>query len=225
MAAGAVAQAVSGIGFTLVSGPMLVALFGQADGVRVSVLLSLALNAAVLAPEVRQVRWPVLPALLVPAAVATPGTAAALRFADARIAALLAGIVTLAGAGLVARGRSLPGAEGSSGAIGAGVLSGAMNVIAGVGGPAVALYAQVAGWPAAQTRPTLQAYFLALNAVALVVLGPIGISPLLWLAMGAGTVAGIGLARRVAQETARRITLGLAAAGGCAVVVRALLSF
>lgn len=224
VAAGALAQAVSGIGFTLVSGPLLVGLLGQADGVRVSVVMSLALNALVLAPDVRHVRWPVLPPLLIPAALATPITAAALRHVDVRIAALLAGLVTMVGAALVASGRGWPGARSPAGAVSAGTVSGAMNVTAGVGGPAIALYADLAGWPGEQTRPTLQAYFLALNGVALVVLGPIAVSPVLWGAMGAGIGAGMIASRRVDQSMARRITLALAAVGGLAVVLRAVTS-
>ena len=41
---GALAQSVSGIGFSLVCGPLLVAALGPPDGVRLGVLLSLCLN-------------------------------------------------------------------------------------------------------------------------------------------------------------------------------------
>lgn len=225
VAAGAVAQSVSGIGFVLVSGPLLVTLLGQADGVRVAVELSLALNLVVLAPEVRSVRGRVLPTLLVPAALATPLTALALRQADARVAALLAGSLTIAAAALVGRGHGWPGAGRRSSALSAGALSGAMNVTAGIGGPAVALYAQLAGWPAQQVRPTLQAYFLALNVVALAVLGPIAIAPVLWVAGAAGIGVGMALSRHVQPSAARRVTLVLAAGGGAAVVVQALADF
>jgi uncharacterized membrane protein YfcA len=44
---GAVAQSVSGIGFVLVCGPLLVAALGAHDGVRLAVVLSLVVNLAV----------------------------------------------------------------------------------------------------------------------------------------------------------------------------------
>ena len=46
---GAMAQSVSGIGFVLVCGPLLVAALGPDDGVRLAVVLSLTVNVAVLA--------------------------------------------------------------------------------------------------------------------------------------------------------------------------------
>lgn len=221
--AGALAQSVSGIGLTLVSGPLLVTLLGQSAGVRTSVVLSLALNAAVLAPEARHVRWGALPALLGPAALATPATAYALRHVDARAAAFVAGVVTVAGALLLASGRAWAGGRGRRGAVAAGAVSGAMNVTAGIGGPAVALYAANAGWSLVATRPTLQAYFLALNAVALVTLGPRAVPAALWLALAVGTLGGLLLARRVRQDVARRTTLALAVLGGVVVIVRSTL--
>ena len=46
---GTLAQSVSGIGFALVCGPLLVAALGAQDGVRLAVLLSLVLNVVLLA--------------------------------------------------------------------------------------------------------------------------------------------------------------------------------
>ena len=53
----------------------------------------------------------------------------------------------------------------------AGVVSAAMNVAAAIGGPAIALYAGNADWPATAMRSTAQIYFVGLNVVALVSLG------------------------------------------------------
>ena len=52
---GALAQSVSGIGFSLVCGPLLVAALGPADGVRLGVLLSLALNVVLVVRFRREV--------------------------------------------------------------------------------------------------------------------------------------------------------------------------
>lgn len=222
---GALAQSVSGIGFALVCGPLLVALLGPADGVRLAVALSLVLNAVLLWRHRHAVDLRRAVLLLVPAALATPVLARVLRAAPVRLAEALAGAAALLGAVALATGLRLRAARGAGGAVAAGVLSAAMNVVAAVGGPAVALYAVNAGWPAEAARSTLQLYFLALNVVALAVLGlpDVGRTVLAACAaaLAAGLVAGAPLARRVPEEAARRTTLALAGTGGLVVLLRA----
>ncbi|MCY7366389.1 MAG: hypothetical protein LH469_13910, partial [Frankiaceae bacterium] len=90
---GSLAQSVSGIGFALVCGPLLVAALGPADGVRLSVALSLALNVVLLVRLWRRVDRRRTLLLLLPAALATPLLAVAVRSLPARPAAGLAGAV------------------------------------------------------------------------------------------------------------------------------------
>ena len=225
VAAGAVAQSVNGIGFALVSAPLLVAALGPADGVRLSVVLSLVVNVAVLSRTARQARVGDVALLLVPAVLATPLLVRLLRDAPERASQALAGAATLVGALVLAAGLRWRAAGGRAGAVGAGVLSAAMNVVAGVGGPAVALYATNAGWPAAAMRSTGQAYFLILNIVALAALGLPAVPTRLVLAclasLAAGLVVGALLAGRVPEAGARRTTLALAAVGGLVVLLSA----
>lgn len=225
---GAIAQSVSGIGFVLVCGPLLVAALGPHDGVRLAVVLSLVVNVAVLTRTRRQADLRAVLLLLVPAAAATPLLAWLLRSAPERLAAELAGASAVAGAAALAAGWRWAAAGGRAGAIGAGVLSAAMNVAAGIGGPAIALYAANASWPVPAMRSTAQAYFLGLNVVALISLGPPSVAPGLLagclVALGIGLSVGAVAARWIAEPSARRITLGLAAAGGAVVLVRSLVS-
>ena len=108
----------------------------------------------------------------------------------------------------------------------AGLVSAAMNVAAGIGGPAVALYADNAGWPHERTRSTLKVYFLALNLVGLASLGlpelPAGQLLAAAAALAVGLVLGHAAGGRVTATTARRTTLSLAAGGGLLVLVSAL---
>jgi uncharacterized membrane protein YfcA len=225
---GAVAQSVSGIGFVLVCGPLLVAALGPADGVRLAVVLSTAVNVAVLARTYRlaEVRTALL--LLVPAAVVTPLVAALVRAAPSRLAAGIAGASAVLGAVALASGLRWEAARGRGGAIGAGVVSGAMNAAAGIGGPAIALYAANARWPVTAMRSTAQVYFLGLNVVALASLGQPHVAPGVLagcvVALVVGLLAGAAVAGRIAEPVARRITLSLAAAGGLVVLVRSLVS-
>lgn len=224
---GAVAQGVSGIGFSLVCGPALVSALGPAEGVRVSVLLSVLVNVGVLAREHRHVAWGSAVGLLVPAAVATPLLALALHQVPERAAQVLAGLAAVVGAVALARGLRWPAARSRPGMVGAAVVSAAMNDTAGIGGPAVALWADNADWPHEKTRGTLQVYFLGLNAVALVTLGlphqGTGRYGGMLAALVVGSLLGGLLARRTPAAQARRATLALALAGGVVVLVRAAL--
>ena len=222
---GALAQSVSGIGFSLVCGPLLVAALGPADGVRLGVLLSLVLNLVLLVRHRHDADLGRALLLLVPAAAVTPLAARALRGAPVRLAEALAGAAALVGALALAGGLRWRAAGGAVGAVVAGAMSATMNVVAAIGGPAVALYAANAGWPAAAARSTLQLYFLALNVVALAVLGLPDVAPGTWAvtvaALVVGTVAGAPTARRVPERGARAATLALAGSGGLLVLLRA----
>ena len=227
VAAGALAQSVSGIGFALVCGPLLVVALGPADGVGLAVALSLLVNLAVLARSARRASLRDALLLAVPALLATPLLVRALERAPERLATSLAGAATVAGALALAVGLRWRRAAGRCGAVAAGLLSAAMNVVAGIGGPAVALYAANAGWPADAMRSTGQVYFLLLNVVALAALGLPDVSGRLaaacLAALGVGLLAGGPIAARVPEQAARRTTLALAALGGLVVLARAVL--
>ncbi len=219
--AGAVAQAVTGLGFSLVSAPFLVAALGRAEGVRLNLLLSAVLNLVLLAGERRDTRWRVALLLLVPAAVATPVFAWVFDRIDGRVLAMAAGALTVLSAFALAAGFRLRRAAGGVGAAAAGTVSGAMNVLAGIGGPPIAMYAVNAEWPAANVRPTLQAYFLGLNTVGLVVLGLPRMSALPWFGLVVGWLLGRIAVRRLPEGVARPAILLLAAVGGLVAIARA----
>jgi hypothetical protein len=138
------------------------------------------------------------------------------------------GLAAVAGAAALFSGVRWPAAHSRPGMVGAAVVSAGMNDAAGIGGPAVALWADNAGWPHERTRSTLQLYFLGLNAVALATLGLPHQSGGRYGEMAAALVGGylVGgvLARRTSPAAARRVALLLAFAGGCVVLLRALAS-
>lgn len=225
---GALAQSVSGIGFVLVCGPLLVAALGPQEGVRLAVLLSLLLNLALLTRLWRLVDLRRTLQLLVPAAVAAPLLARVVRTLPARPAEAAAGAVVIAGVLLLGSGVRWPAARGAAGAAAAGVLGAAGNVVAGVAGPVVAVWAANAQWRADVARASLQAFFLGVNCVTLPALGLPAVSGVLLASCVAGLVAGsllgVPLARRVNERGARRTTLALAGSGGAIVLLRALSS-
>lgn len=220
--AGTAAQAVTGVGFSLVSAPFLVTAYGPREGVRVAILLSVAVNLAGLAREHRRVDVRAGLLLLVPAVLATPLVAWAVRRAPADLLSVLAGVLIVASAALLATGFRVRAAAGRRGAVAAGVLSATTNVLSGVGGPPVVLYTANAGWGQAMSRATLQSYFLVLNLVALASLGVPHLDRALLVAILLGWVAGLVLDRLVPDRVALRLTLALAAVGGVVAIIRAL---
>jgi len=221
---GAAAQSVSGIGFALVSGPLLFTVFGAREGVRVAVVLSMLVNIGVLVREHRSVMWRRVAPVLVTALVVTPLLAQVLEGAHPRLLRGAAGAVIVLGAAVVASGRTAD--TGVPGGVAAGLASATMNVLASAGGPAVAVYAAGARWDSLRTRATLQAYFLALNVVTLLTLGPphwsAGRAVTLIAALLLGAGVGALAAGRVSPRLARAATLLLAAAGGLAVLIAAI---
>jgi uncharacterized membrane protein YfcA len=101
-----------------------------------------------------------------------------------------------------------------------------MNVIGGLSGPAVAMYGVNADWEPDRMRGTFQLYFLALNIVAVIALGPlrIGLTRALVLlaAIAIGFTTGHLLGRRLPAQTVRMLVLLVAGAGGIAAIIRGL---
>ncbi|GAA0466648.1 hypothetical protein Aca07nite_76710 [Actinoplanes capillaceus] len=129
--------------------------------------------------------------------------------------ALVTGAVLTVMAGVRA-----PALRGRRGAVAAGTVSGLMNSAAGVGGPAVSLYAVNAGWTVREFVPNAQFYGLIVNVLSIAAKGPPALTAPVWLftgtAMGAGVLVGAMLAGRVPERRARRLVMLLALAGGLA---------
>ena len=228
MALGAVAQGVTGLGFSLVCAPILIAVLGAREGVRTALVLSTLLNVALLARTHRDVLVAKGALLLVPAVGATPFLAWAAGRIDGTVLTIVAGVLTVVSAIALLSGLRWDRGAASGWAVVAGVVSAAMNVVGSIGGPALALYSVNAGWPPARARSTLQVIFLASNVVAIVSLGlPSSRSvdrwALLVAALVVGWVVGLRLHRRVPEAGARVATLLVAALGGTVAVVRAVL--
>lgn len=218
------AQGVTGLGFSLVCAPILIAVLGPREGVRTALVLSTFLNLALLARTHRQVLVREGSLLLVPAVAATPLLAWASRRVDGRWLTIVAGALTIASAAALLGGLRWERGRSPVAGVLAGVTSAAMNVIGSIGGPALALYTVNAAWPPLRARPTLQVVFLVSNVVAIVSLGLPRVDAS-WVgllgALVVGLVVGLALARRVPEHAARVATLGVAAAGGVVAITRA----
>ncbi|MFJ4188544.1 TSUP family transporter [Kitasatospora sp. NPDC089509] len=222
--AGASVQRLAGLGFALVAAPVLVLLLGPGDGVALANLASLAISAVGLAGSWRQVR----PRAMLPLLAAAVCTVPVGAWAAATVPppALLTGIGVLvtAAALLVIRGLRAAALRGVGGAVVAGAASGVMNSAAGVGGPALSLYAVNSGWTAREFVPNAQLYGVVVNACSLAAKGLPELSGPSWglvtAALAGGALAGRLLAARVPERRARAVVLGLALAGGLATLVK-----
>jgi uncharacterized membrane protein YfcA len=220
---GAVAQSVTGFGFSLVCAPLLVAAYGAPAGVQLNLVLSVGLNLLLLLHGRRHLDGRSAARLLVPAALATVVVGLLIRDSDTDGLTVVAGALCLVGVVAVARGRSIRRITGRVGTVLVGLLSGAINVTAGIGGPPVVLFGTTAGWSPEVARPTLQAFFLGINAVALLTLGPPDRIPgLLVPAVAVGLVLGQIAARRLNADQVRVAVLVTAGAGSLLAIVRGL---
>ena len=187
---GAFAQSVTGLGFSLIAAPAMLALLGPRDGVAMIVVLSALASFIPLTHQWRHIGFRDAGSLLLPTLLATPVVVAALAGADTALVA-----------------------------VGAGIASAVLNVVGGVGGPPVGMYASNAGWAPDHSRATLQFFFLVQNLVTAVVIG--FIAPQWWMLAGVviGTLIGALVAGRIPVPAARMAVLVVAALGGASLVV------
>ncbi|MEU9078313.1 sulfite exporter TauE/SafE family protein [Kitasatospora sp. NPDC048538] len=215
---GASVQRMTGMGFALVAAPALVLLLGPAQGVVLANCAAGAISAAGLVDSWREVRVAAMLPLIAAAACTVP--------AGAWVAARLPEPVLLAGMGvlvtaavlLVMAGARVPSLRGAGGAVAAGAASGFMNSSAGVGGPAISLYAVNAGWSVREFVPNAQFYGVVVNAFSVTAKGLPQLTAPLWVLVSAatalGALAGRALAGRIPDRRARSLVLLLALAGG-----------
>jgi uncharacterized membrane protein YfcA len=166
--------------------------------------------------------------LFIPAAIVIPIVGVLINRLDTDALSIVNGAAILVAVGILATGWRVPSLSGRRGLVLAGATSGAMNVATSIGGPPVAMYAVNADWPAKSYRPTVQAYFLAINIVSFAVRGlPHAKHPALFPAFGVamvvGWIGGSRIARRVDDDVVRNLLLAVAAIGGVVALLRGLL--
>jgi uncharacterized membrane protein YfcA len=228
VAVGAVTQRVTGIGFALVAAPLLVLAAGPFDGIILSNLLGLVVCAVVLARTWRDVEWRRGALLAVPALAAIPLGAYVARTMPGPLLLIVIGALVLAALGLVQLSSRARVLHGTTGAIGAGAASGFMNVTAGVGGPAMVLYAVSTRWDHRRFVATFQFYAVMVNLASLLSKGRPQL-PLSALAVSLGALAvglflGELLSRRIPAEQAGRAVILLAMAGALATVLKGVIT-
>ncbi|WP_419999632.1 TSUP family transporter [Streptomyces boninensis] len=223
---GALVQRVAGLGIGLVCVPPLVMLLGPLDGVSLSNSASSVLSAFSLLAVWREVQVRTMLPLAAAAACTVPAGAWVAHHLPAPLLLTGMGAAVTVAVLLVIRGARVSALHGRKGAVTAGAVSGFMNATAGVGGPAVSLWALNAGWTAKQFLPNSLFFLFLVNGLSVLTKGPPRLAAPAWLLAGAGVAIGglIGrrLEKRIPEAPARRLLLMLALAGGLATLGKGL---
>ncbi|MEP6650701.1 MAG: sulfite exporter TauE/SafE family protein [Lapillicoccus sp.] len=169
--AGALTQRVTGIGFALVSAPLLVLIAGPFEGVVLSNLLGLTVSVVVFVAHWRHTEWKKGLLLAVPALIAIPLGAYVARNVPPAPLMVIIGLLVILALGAVLLSERARVLRGPGGATVAGATSGFMNVTAGVGGPAIVLYAVSTGWEHRKFVATFQFYSIFTNLASLAAKG------------------------------------------------------
>jgi len=225
--AGSATQRITGLGFALVASPFLVLIANPRQGVLLANMLSLITNLVVLAMVWREVNVRRALSLAVPALLLVPVGAFVSTRVSNRALYIGIGVLVLVALAATVASRRLHVHPGTATTVAAGAASGFMNVTAGVGGPAITIYAVATRWEHTEFVATVQLYFALLNAGSLIAKGglpKVGSVALLvaLTALAAGTFLGQRLNRRVPVHRARQAVLILAVAGGVATVIKGL---
>ncbi|MFC6153841.1 TSUP family transporter [Nocardioides yefusunii] len=215
---GAVAQAATGMGFSLVAAPMLVVLLGPREGVAATLVLGALSSVLPLVRDGRHAQPRTVAGMLVPTLLCTPLVAWAVSDLDVRWMALASGVGIVAAVTLLACGLRSPRLGTPTAAAAAGVASAGLSVVGGVGGAAIGIYAANAGWSPRVARANLHWYFLVQNSATAVLLGAHLPSPAQVATLCTGTAVGMVVATRVADPVIRGGVLALSMAGGLGLI-------
>ena len=158
---GAAVQSATGFGFALVLSPALFAVMEPAEAVTALLMLGAVLNVLVLL-EGHDVRWPLLPPLILPAVPGLVLGAALLAALSRELLQISVGVAVIAAALWQLRDR---GAARRLPAAVAGLTSGMLTTSISISGPPLVLWLEAQRVRPAEFRATLAALFLVLNVL------------------------------------------------------------
>ena len=206
VAGGGLVQGLSGLGFALVSAPVISQVVPGTAGIGLVNALSIVQNLWLIARTDGRLAWlevrRMLPGLVIGVGLGwlVLRVMSAAMF-DVIVAASACGSVVW----LLLAGRF----HGRAAGLVSGVWGGAVNTVSGVGGPPIAAYLVTRGLDPGSYLRTLQVVFAVLSLVSLPLLGvyvPSFLAVVVWiLALTAGSVGGELLRHRLSERSAQRI--------------------
>ncbi|MGC0272566.1 TSUP family transporter [Pseudactinotalea sp. Z1739] len=232
---GALAQRATGLGFAMISAPVLVLLLGAFDGVLLVNLCGAVAALLIITRVWHLIDWRQFRLLTVPALLAVvPGTIISVLFTGPGLQIIVGVILIVAlTASLIVRRSFRPVAITPS-ALLSGAVSGFTNTTAGVGGPALSVHAVLTRWDHRAFAATIQPYFVVSGMVAFiakVAAAPEGLPAYAWwlwlMIVGAiltGLAAGEWVSTRISARAARIAVILLAYGGGVVAVIDGVLA-
>lgn len=227
--AGSIVVRLTGLGFALVASPVLVLLLGPFQGVLLCNLLGVLTGLAMVVTHWKRIDWRRAAQLSLPALAVIPAGAYLARGLSQAMLSLLIGALLLVAIMLVLRTAPPRILAGRFGALPAGVVSSTLNVLAGVGGPALALYGLAQRWTGPAFVATMPLCAIVTNGLSL---GFKGFPALPWVdlavsvaALVVGVVAGEILARRWSGGNLRWMLIALTTIGAVAAIVKGVLAW
>ncbi|MDH6237710.1 sulfite exporter TauE/SafE family protein [Cryobacterium sp. CG_9.6] len=226
-------QRITGMGFGLVAAPFMVLLLGPVEGVMLVNICAAVTASAILLRVRTHIDWHRYRGLVGFALLGILPGAFVLQFVSVAWLEICIGVLVAAALTVSINLKRATLRDSRRNRAVAGLASGFMNATAGVGGPAVSVYAIATLWPHRSFAATMQPYFLTLalaSVAAKLATGSAGLPDLpiwAWVAVGVACLAGLGLgeglARVVEAPAARRLLVIVAYVGSVLTVGRGLL--
>jgi uncharacterized membrane protein YfcA len=227
---GAGMQRITGLGFALVASPFVVLLIGAVDGVILVNLCGVAVSLVLSVRSFPYIDWRKYLILVSCAIIGILPGALIVKNVPNSWLDILVGVLILVGLSSAVLVKARIAAHHRAPLAIAGVVSGAMNVTAGVGGPPLGIYGVLSGWEQKSFAATMQPTFFTIGSMSLIaklslsVTSPPPFSGLIWTALVVACLAGMGigelLVNRVTPRASRMLLIGLASLGAATVLVR-----
>lgn len=228
VAVAATVQLSAGFGFGLAAVPLLSLVLDPHDAVVVALSLATFTNSYQAWTGRHDADRPVVARLLAGAAIGLPVGLVVFQRADDRVLGALIGIAVLVAVVVIARGIDLR-AAGPRLDVGAGALSGALTMSAGVNGPPLVFVLQARHFGPDRFRGTITTVFAVLDVVSVVtfaVTGDLDAGVLLAVAaalpgLAIGARTGLSLRRHLDPPRFRRLVLALLTVAGVSALLAA----
>ena len=230
---GAGMQRITGMGFALVAAPFLVLLLGPVEGVVLVNVCGAVTAGAIIFRVVRDIDWKRYAALAASALLGIIPAAFLIRLIPPAVLEISIGVLLAVGLTVLLGLRCATLPPQLRNVYAAGGLSGFMNTAAGVGGPAVSMFAMATRWQRESCAACMRGYCFTIGVFSLIskaLTAPATFPALpwgMWVAVAAACLAGLVLgdvaARFVPARAAQVLLIVLAYLGAAATIIRGVL--